>query len=241
MVAKQDSQPGHSLLPIVRRSFLFRYGLSLALLMATLLLRNLLHVDLRTEFLVLPLAGIVIAAFIGGWGPGMVAAVIGTVWIDYYYGNPPYTFVIKSQKEGVQMAMFVLSSIGLTWLTSRLVRAQEQLLRNSTELDTIIRSIPDSMVVYDHNGSIVRMNRAARELFGPVRSLTEQAILLEMPEGKSVSPSKFPAFRSLKGESIFDVTLAFVNESGKKIWLLNSSAPIKKTARSSAQPRCFSI
>ncbi len=109
------------------------------------------------------LAVVVAASFIGGAGPGITATLLGTLAGD----------LLTPDTEPAALAMFVvvgaLASIGGEWAL-RARRSGERALRELAEREAHLRSIfdaaPDAMIVIDDHGLLRSYSAAAQRMFG---------------------------------------------------------------------------
>jgi two-component system sensor kinase FixL len=112
---------------------------------------------------------VLIAAAVGGWGPGLVATVLGMVFglaivRDFHTVLPA---------DWVTCAVFALVGIGVSWRGELLRRARISAVASATDVEaraahfaSILDSIPDAMVVIDEHGFIQSFSAAAERLFG---------------------------------------------------------------------------
>lgn len=111
---------------------------------------------------------VLIAAGIGGLGPGLLATAIALVLglsllIDHHAGSA----------DAIYAGAFAFIGVGMSWLGARLHRSQLQadettrvLLAREAHLRSILETIPDAMVVIDEGGIIQSFSTAAERLFG---------------------------------------------------------------------------
>ena len=120
----------------------------------------------------------------------------------------------------------------------RLLKENEELAetasRRATELETIINSIADSVVIYGTAGEVVRINRTAEKLFGypeteSGRQLAEwvNTMKAQTPEGKPFPPEDTPPARALRGETVRGLVMVIRPPVGTTLWLSASAAPIR--------------
>ncbi|PXW52431.1 PAS domain S-box protein [Chelatococcus asaccharovorans] len=142
-----------------------RYLLAVALVVAAFLLRLLLQ-SLVTQppnflFFVPP---VVIAAGLAGFGPGLVAAILGLL--------AGFVFIDRTQWFASGLAYTAISLL-LVWFGERLYRTQasaeattQDLAAREAHLRSILETVPDAMIVIDERGVIQSFASAAERLFG---------------------------------------------------------------------------
>jgi len=64
----------------------------------------------RSPFLAFGLA-VLVAAFAGGFGPGLLAVILSSVVAVYFYLPPQLALVVHEPFDGVQLGLFVLEGI----------------------------------------------------------------------------------------------------------------------------------
>lgn len=107
--------------------------------------------------------------------------------------------------------------------------------RRADELDAIISSIADGLVIYGADGEIERMNEIAANILGyshadAGKAIAEGTIVVhpETYEGRPVAPEETPGMRALRGEIVRHTTLVMRTASGKAVWVSTSAAPIRR-------------
>jgi PAS domain S-box-containing protein len=109
----------------------------------------------------------------------------------------------------------------------------EEAERRAAEMEAVLNSITDGIVVCDRRGRTVRINAAAQrmlELSGDDLGLPveKQARLahLETPEGNPFPAEQLPAVRALRGETVDEVLMVVRKSSERALWLAVSAAPV---------------
>ncbi|MDA8216612.1 MAG: PAS domain-containing sensor histidine kinase [Dehalococcoidales bacterium] len=125
----------------------------------------------------------------------------------------------------------VTPQVRLRQLTEQLA---EEAWRRAAELDATVNSIADGVLIYNVDGSIVRMNAAAEAMLGYTEEERALGIAERMagrafqaPDGKPLPPEQMPPVRALHGEEVRNVELTTTLPSGRALWLLESAAPIR--------------
>jgi len=112
---------------------------------------------------------VLIASALGGWGPALLATVLGLAFGLFFVSDvrPLGT------TDAVNALVFALVGLAVSWRGAILLRFQ-RLARTSTQdveartahLESILDSIPDAMVVINDRGLIQSFSSAAERLFG---------------------------------------------------------------------------
>jgi signal transduction histidine kinase len=79
-------------------------------------------------------AAIVVSAWFGGMGPGLVAVILSEVAIDYYFVPPLYTLGL-GQKGVTFLVVFGFLAMLTSWMSSQRKKAEEALKRSRDELE----------------------------------------------------------------------------------------------------------
>lgn len=112
-------------------------------------------------------------------------------------------------------------------------RAEEECQRLLSEREAIMESLPDALVVYAPDDTVLRMNHVAERLLNYTpeeRRLTSvdrwRRHQVTLPDGAPVLEERIPARRALHGETIHGEVLAYYPAPGNIRWLSASSAPV---------------
>ena len=131
---------------------------------------------------------IIVAAWYGGFGPGLVATALSTLGAMYFL-LPPAGFSVGDHADQVSLAVFAGTGLFIAWLRHRLDLAeqtQRQTAATATaraeRLDAILNTTVDGIIVIDASGTIEAFNRGAQELFGyPESEMLGRNVSLLMP------------------------------------------------------------
>ncbi len=97
-----------------KRSFierpLWRYGFAVLAVAAATALKLLLApvIQEETPFLLFAIA-LILSAWVGGWGPGLLATGLAVISADQFFSSPAYAFGIVSPGDAVRL--------GVSWRT----------------------------------------------------------------------------------------------------------------------------
>src|SRR5262249_10665831 len=118
-------------------------------------------------------------------------------------------------------------------------RAEEERAEQAGQLEAMLESIADAVVVYDATTRIIRANTAMRRLFALdtdpdyyIRTPEERVALLNMRDaaGNSVAPEAFSVYRVLRGEVLVGPTTVDVRcrtLDDREVLVNVSGAPIR--------------
>ena len=152
-------------------SDLTRYGLAPVAIAVALAARVALQPILQDEAPYLFfLPAVLVAAGLGGLGPGLLATALGLVLGSFFVGSGFPNF---SRPELVNAAAFAAIGIGMAWGGEQLQRTRlraaastQATLAREAHLQSILDTVPDAMVVIDERGIMHSFSSAAARLFG---------------------------------------------------------------------------
>jgi len=111
---------------------------------------------------------ILIASALGGWGPGLLATALGTVFGLFFIRD----FRSLLPADWITGVAFALVGIGVSWRGALLRRARmtaaasaEDAEARAAHFASILDSIPEAMIVIDERGLIQSFSSAAERLF----------------------------------------------------------------------------
>src|SRR5215469_7573462 len=161
-----------------RRQFL-GYALALALPpLLTLALANLRgSVNLTSDVLVF-LAGVIVVALVGGFIPALIAAVAGSLFLNYYFTPPLYTFTIAQVNNALALIIFVAVGVVVSRVVDTAARRTKQAARASAESELLVTTAGS---VLRGQGALSAVLERVREAFG-----MDSVTLLEREDGKWV-------------------------------------------------------
>jgi len=151
------------------RSPLARYGSAALLVLAAWAVREALAPLLpgETRFLYF-VPAVVIAAWIGGFGPGLTATLLSVASSFVILDAPPADIATF-----INCVAFSVIGIGVAWGGELLHRSQRSTLSMTRDtlarqahLQSILDTVPEAMIVIDERGIIQSFSSAAERLFG---------------------------------------------------------------------------
>lgn len=115
-------------------------------------------------------------------------------------------------------------------------RALIEAQKRRAEIEAILSSFPDGLIIYDHNGYIRQINDLAEKITGlsPGNSPAhEKNLNLMTADGKPFSFEKTPSYRALHGEIIRNEIL-YIKKPAREYWVSVSASPIFANGQSGA-------
>jgi PAS domain S-box-containing protein len=149
--------------------FSTRFGSPLALLFAAIAvaLRWLLDPWLGNNYPLVTLYGAVAAAvWVGGHGPGLLAAVSGYLASHYLFIEPRGSFGFPDASSFVGALAFLVTSSIVIALGNAMRTARHKAHGRDEVLQTTLGSIGDAVVTSDMSGRVMSMNPVAESLLG---------------------------------------------------------------------------
>jgi two-component system, OmpR family, sensor histidine kinase KdpD len=150
------------------------YALAVGLApLITLMLANLRgHLNLTSDLLIF-LVGVIAVALVGGLIPAVLAAVVGSLFLNYYFTPPFYTFNINEANNALALVVFVIVGIVVSKIVDDAARRSKQAARASAESDLLVTTA----------GSILGGQQPLQAVVDRVREAfrMEDVTLLERP------------------------------------------------------------
>ena len=235
-----SDSPGHR-----ERSFGARYAFTFAIVaLASLARRALVPVIGEGVPFILFFPAVVLCAWFGGLGPGLVSAALGGGIAWYLFIPPHYSWTVHDPTAPVQLVVFLIASTLISFLAESLHRATRHALESEAReraqrerMRVTLTSVGDGVIVTDVGGRVTLMNAVAESLTGWTgaeamgRPLSD---VFTIHNEESDRPVEDPIARVLRdGEptGLADHTVLVVKD-GRKIPIDDSAAPIKDAARS---------
>jgi signal transduction histidine kinase len=121
-------------------SSLLRYGIAVAATGISTLLTLCLRSFLDRGTMVLYIPAVMVGAWYGGLGPGLLSTFLGVGITAYFFLNPKMSFTIQSADDLAQLAVFSLVAFFISLMHTAQKRAQQALL-DSTEKIRLVSDV----------------------------------------------------------------------------------------------------
>jgi K+-sensing histidine kinase KdpD len=151
-----------------------RYAFTLlAVTLATLLRFALIpFLNLEAPF-ILYFPAVVLCAWFGGLGPGLVATALGGVIALYFFFPPQYSFELSAPTVAAQLIIFSLAGALISVMAENLHRARRKTEESEAgereqreKFRVTLASIGDAVIATDSRGRVTFMNRVSESLTG---------------------------------------------------------------------------
>lgn len=131
---------------------------------------------------------IILAAWYGGLGPGVLTTALSTIAAMYFL-LPPSGIAVGDSADQLSLGVFLAIGVVISWLNHRLHLAQQAqrsaaatAMARAERLDAILNMTVDGIIVIDAVGHIEAFNRSAQELFGyPEEEVIGRNVSILMP------------------------------------------------------------
>lgn len=139
-IAQEHSRPIATLRTMRTKTLFYQYGISVVLFSLALLLTHLLWPLIEPSASTLFFAAIMLAAFYGGLGPGLLVSVLSALAIDYYFVAPFSGFEV-SVANAVRASVFMLVAAMTSWLNASRKRLMEDIKERTREREKLLTQI----------------------------------------------------------------------------------------------------
>jgi two-component system, OmpR family, sensor histidine kinase KdpD len=130
------------------------------------------HLNLTTDMLVF-LAGVVAVALVGGFIPAVLAAVLGSLLLNYYFTPPIHQWTIAQANNALALVIFIAVGLAVSSVVDTAARRTKQAARAGAESELLATTA----------GSVLRGQRALSAVLDRVREAfgMDSVTLLEQP------------------------------------------------------------
>lgn len=186
-------------------------------------------------------AAVMVSAWHGGLGPGLLAALLGALGATYFVPTETGAFGAPDGNITVRFMLFLLVDLVMCWpaiLRAQIAKreATERALRSSEEhYRTVTETASDAILTIDDSSTILLANASTETIFGhPVGQLIGQKLTMLMPDylrrvhEESLRRYVSTGQRHLSWQA---VELPGLHQSGREIPLEISFAEFKKNGR----------
>ncbi len=110
-------------------------------------------------------AAVLVVAWLGGFGPALLATAVSTVALDYYFLAPAQSLSV-TPGDLVWLVLFAAVSVGTAWLVASRGRARTRLASSEQQLRLVTDTAPQLICYVDTNRRFRFANRPYAERYG---------------------------------------------------------------------------
>jgi two-component system sensor histidine kinase/response regulator len=174
---------------------------------------------------------VMIAAYFGGFGPGLLATVLSAVTVDYLFTEPLYDLWIHTPEDLLAVGFFVLVGTFLSVVCEALHRSRRRVVASERRYAVTLSSIGDAVIATDDQARVTFLNPVAEALTGwsPVDA-TGQPLseVFRIVNEETRHPVEDPGAKVLRLGTIVGLAnhTVLLARDGREIPIDDSGAPI---------------
>jgi len=149
----------------VYKLMIYRYGIAIVIALLAFLLTAILWDITQNEPFILLLGAVVISSWLGGLVPGVLCAFLSIMLVDYFLILPRYE-ILTTPSSILQFLLFGFVSTMISWLEEGRNRSERVVYQYKEELEVILNSMNEGVVVQDETGQVVFANTASSSQIG---------------------------------------------------------------------------
>ncbi len=188
---------------------------------------------------------IMLAAWFGGFGPGLLATALSGFVAAYFFLPPVGSFSLNDPADMIALPMFVAIGCAMSWLIESLHEAERaqhaaasQADARARQLQAVFEAIPDGVYVGTADG-IQEVNSAGLRMLGAksvedlnarTKELSEKFDVRSTQTGQRIPVEDLRFSRALRGEVVADEVIARRADTGADVIIRGSAAPIRDAA-----------
>ncbi|MEW6296278.1 MAG: PAS domain S-box protein [Thermodesulfobacteriota bacterium] len=163
-------------------SWVVRYSAAVVSAGVALLLTLLLRPLIAPTFFLLFFAAVVLSAWYGGLGPGLLATALAGLGSSYFL-VPTFSPLTGGGSDVVRLVVFALVAVLISSLTAAREQARQALQRERDFVKSLVDTSQDAIIAINRHGQIVLFNPAAGRIFGyTAADVHGQKVNMLMPE-----------------------------------------------------------
>jgi PAS domain-containing protein len=230
-----------------------RLILTLATVILTFVVQLLIWPIIRPFAWFLFIPAVFLSAWIGGRRLGILASVIATLLVLYFFVPVEHSPVVLRPAAAIVSAIvFMVMGIGFSLFHDRLKRMQRKVAEAAmaghyqAELESVFQAIQDGIVVTDMEGNFILVNEAEARINGFPSAeamkqnldFYQQVYELSYPDGTPLPFEDWPIHKVIKGESITNLELRARRRDTGREWLFASAENLSATSGENKSSLC---
>lgn len=217
---------------VITLSPVTRYGLAIAVAIGAILLRLALDPVWGSALpFMMFFPAIMLSAWVGGFGPGIVTTLMCTEAAEYFWLDPGH-FSIRDRGDLVALSIFALVGVAISALNEAWRRGTASVAESEERLKVTLTSIGDAVIATDDQGRVTRLNAVGEALTGWTQSDAQGRRLEDVfviINEQTREPVESPVHRVLRDGVITGLAnhTVLVSKGGREIPIDDSAAPIR--------------
>lgn len=217
------------------RTLIYDYGVAVSVAFMALLLTAAMWGFMSEAPFVFFIVAVVVAAWYGGFWPGLVCGALSVLLIDYFLIEPRLTLE-ATPSDALRFATLFAVAALLSWLQEQRNRTERSLRDIKGELEVILNTVSDGITAKDTSGKLVFANAAAAALTDRApEELVPGATLfsrlqdehkLTDEEDRTISEGTLPYHRVFATGRPAEATFGLRSADGATRWIQLKSAPV---------------
>jgi two-component system, sensor histidine kinase and response regulator len=214
------------------RARLVAYGVAVAAPAVTLLVRWPLNTVLGDRVLYMAFfPAVLLAAYLGGLWPGLLATALGGLAATYFLVEPLFSLAITSVHDAVAVTLFVLVGTVISALSESRLRSLRRAAAGERRYAVTLASIGDAVLATDTQARVTFLNPAAEALTGwpPADAVGRPlAEVFRIVNEQTRQPAEDPAAKVLRLGTVVGLAnhTALVARDGRETPIDDCGAPI---------------
>ena len=177
---------------------------------------------------------IMVAAWLGGLGPGILTTLITAAATQYFWIEPTNSWRVTETSELIGLLVFLAVGVVISALNDAWRSGATALSESEDRLRVTLTSIGDAIITTDERGCVTRLNPVAEQLTGwsaaeaTAKPLHEVLVILN-EEDRQPAQNSVDELLSSGVVSGFANHTVLVARDGREVPIDNSVAPIRTT------------
>src|SRR5271157_1177097 len=162
MSASRSGRPGSDQWPTW-----LPYALAIIVTLAALWVRQIMKIEIGDRpVLILFLIPIILSAYVGGLGPGLVSTAVAAIGLEYFFIPPTFSFQIARRIDLAQWIILIMSGTLVSVLSEALHRSRRRAEVSKDQLSLITNAVPALISYIDTDCRYRSVNQTYELWFG---------------------------------------------------------------------------
>jgi PAS domain S-box-containing protein len=207
----------------IQRNLLVRYGVALALACLALLIRGLLPIRPGIAIYQLALAAVVVSAWYGGRGPGLLAVLISAAGILYWFIPPADSFALPAE-YALSLTLFLANGVLLTEFSMGRHRAEQALEESEGRFRLMAETVPEVLWIESLDPPrVLYLSPSYYRIWGrPAKNLCRNhdwQLEAIHPEDRPYVSSTLKRWLAGEDEDRYDIEYRIIRQDGGMRWI----------------------